>query len=72
MTLPDSARAYLEGDVVAEATAAVPARPSEIDFSTAVTAPYTNQQAFAFSPHLQLPYSWHWIGWSAPIVLRIR
>jgi hypothetical protein len=40
--------------------APVPATPSQIDFSTAVMPPYTNQQAFAFSPHLQLPYSWQW------------
>ena len=32
----------------------------QMDFTVTATAPYTNQQAFAFSPHLQLPYSWQW------------
>jgi hypothetical protein len=40
--------------------APVPATSSQINFSTAVEAPYTNQQVFSFSPHLQLPYSWQW------------
>jgi hypothetical protein len=40
--------------------APVPATPAQMDFSVTATAPYTNQQAFAFSPHLQLPYSWQW------------
>jgi Carboxypeptidase regulatory-like domain/TonB-dependent Receptor Plug Domain len=40
--------------------APVPATSSQIAFPTAVTAPYSNMQAFAFSPHLQLPYSWQW------------
>jgi Carboxypeptidase regulatory-like domain/TonB dependent receptor/TonB-dependent Receptor Plug Domain len=40
--------------------APVPARASQINFSTAVQAPYTNQEVFSFSPHLQLPYSWQW------------
>ncbi len=40
--------------------APVPATPSQIDFLPAVEAPYTNQQVFSFSPHLQLPYSWQW------------
>jgi Carboxypeptidase regulatory-like domain/TonB dependent receptor/TonB-dependent Receptor Plug Domain len=40
--------------------APVPATLSQINFSTAVEAPYTNQQVFSFSPHLQLPYSWQW------------
>ncbi len=40
--------------------ASVPATSTQIDFSTAVEAPYTNTQVFLFSPHLQLPYSWQW------------
>jgi hypothetical protein len=40
--------------------APVPATPSQINFSTTVEPPYTNQQAYSFSPHLQLPYSWQW------------
>ncbi len=40
--------------------APVPATPSQINFSTTVQPPYTNQQAYSFSPHLQLPYSWQW------------
>ena len=40
--------------------APVPATSSQINFSTAVEAPYTNQQVFSFSSHLQLPYSWQW------------
>ena len=40
--------------------APVPASSSQIDFSTTVAAPYTNLQAYAFSPHLPLPYSWQW------------
>ena len=40
--------------------APVPATPSQINVSTTVEAPYTNQQVFSFSPHLQLPYSWQW------------
>jgi Carboxypeptidase regulatory-like domain/TonB dependent receptor/TonB-dependent Receptor Plug Domain len=40
--------------------APVPATPSQLNFSTTVTPPYTNQQAYSFSPHLQLPYSWQW------------
>ncbi len=40
--------------------APVPATSSQIAFPTAVTAPYSNMQAFALSPHLQLPYSWQW------------
>ena len=40
--------------------APVPARASQINFSTAVQAPYTNQEVFSFSPHFQLPYSWQW------------
>jgi hypothetical protein len=40
--------------------APVPATPSQINFSNTVEAPYTNQQAYAFSPHFQLPYSWQW------------
>ena len=40
--------------------APVPATPSQINFSTTVEAPYTNQQAYSFSPHFQLPYSWQW------------
>jgi len=40
--------------------APVPARSSQINLSTTVEAPYTNQQVYSFSPHLQLPYSWQW------------
>jgi hypothetical protein len=40
--------------------APVPATPSQINFSTTVESPYTNQQAYSFSPHFQLPYSWQW------------
>jgi hypothetical protein len=40
--------------------APVPATSSQITFPTAVAASYSNMQAFAFSPHLQLPYSWQW------------
>ena len=40
--------------------APVPATSPQIDFSTAVEAPYANQQVFSFSPHLQLPYSLQW------------
>jgi hypothetical protein len=40
--------------------APVPATSSQINVSTAVQAPYTNQQVFSFAPHLQLPYSWQW------------
>ncbi len=40
--------------------APVPATPSQINFSTTVEPPYTNQQAYSFSPHFQLPYSWQW------------
>jgi Carboxypeptidase regulatory-like domain/TonB dependent receptor/TonB-dependent Receptor Plug Domain len=40
--------------------APVPATPAQINFSTTVEPPYTNQQAYSFSPHLQLPYSWQW------------
>jgi Carboxypeptidase regulatory-like domain/TonB dependent receptor/TonB-dependent Receptor Plug Domain len=40
--------------------APVPATSSQINVSTAVEAPYTNQQVFSFAPHLQLPYSWQW------------
>jgi hypothetical protein len=40
--------------------APVPATSSQINVSTAVAAPYTNQQVFSFAPHLQLPYSWQW------------
>jgi hypothetical protein len=40
--------------------APVPATPSQINFLSTVEAPYTNQQVFSFSPHLQLPYSWQW------------
>jgi hypothetical protein len=40
--------------------APVPATPSQINFSTTVEAPYSNEQAYSFSPHLQLPYSWQW------------
>jgi Carboxypeptidase regulatory-like domain/TonB-dependent Receptor Plug Domain len=40
--------------------APVPALASQVNFSTAVQAPYTNQEVFSFSPHLQLPYSWQW------------
>jgi hypothetical protein len=40
--------------------APVPATPSQINFSTALEPPYTNQQAYSFSPHFQLPYSWQW------------
>jgi Carboxypeptidase regulatory-like domain/TonB dependent receptor len=38
----------------------VPATTSQINFSTAVEAPYTNTQVFSFFPHFQLPYSWQW------------
>jgi hypothetical protein len=40
--------------------APVPATSSQINFLSTVEAPYTNQQVFSFSPHLQLPYSWQW------------
>jgi Carboxypeptidase regulatory-like domain/TonB dependent receptor/TonB-dependent Receptor Plug Domain len=40
--------------------APVPATPSQINFLSTMEAPYTNQQVFSFSPHLQLPYSWQW------------
>ncbi len=40
--------------------ATIPASPSQINFSTTVTSPYTNEQVFAFSPHQQLPYTWQW------------
>jgi hypothetical protein len=40
--------------------APVPATSSQINFSTSVEPPYTNQQAYSFSPHFQLPYSWQW------------
>ena len=40
--------------------APMPATPSQINFSTTVEPPYTNQQAYSFSPHFQLPYSWQW------------
>ncbi len=40
--------------------APVPATPSQLNFSTAVEPPYSNQQTYAFSPHFQLPYSWQW------------
>jgi hypothetical protein len=38
----------------------VPITPSQLDFSTAVTPPYTNTIVYAFSSHLQLPYSFQW------------
>jgi hypothetical protein len=38
----------------------VPATPAQINLATVVASSYSNQQAFSFSPHLQLPYSWQW------------
>lgn len=38
--------------------ASLPITPAQLNFSTAVTAPYTN--VFAFPSHLQLPYTLEW------------
>lgn len=38
----------------------VPITPAQLDFSTTVSAPYTNTTTFAFPQHLQLPYTIQW------------
>ena len=38
----------------------VPITAAQLDFSTAVMAPYTNAAVFAFPQHLQLPYALQW------------
>jgi hypothetical protein len=38
----------------------VPVTPAQLDFSTAVSPPYTGAPVFAFPRHLQLPYALQW------------
>ncbi|SFS13744.1 hypothetical protein SAMN05421771_2384 [Granulicella pectinivorans] len=38
----------------------VPVTPTQLNISTAVSAPYTNTTVFAFPQHLQLPYTIQW------------
>jgi hypothetical protein len=38
----------------------VPVTATQLDFSTAVSAPYTDTTVFAFPQHLQLPYAIQW------------
>lgn len=38
----------------------VPVTAAQLDFSTAVSPPYTNAPVFAFPRHLQLPYALEW------------
>jgi hypothetical protein len=38
----------------------VPVTPTQLAFSTSVSAPYTNTAIFAFPQHLQLPYALQW------------
>lgn len=38
----------------------VPVTPAQLDFSTAVSPPYTSAPVFAFPRHLQLPYALQW------------
>ncbi|MGD0894187.1 MAG: TonB-dependent receptor [Terracidiphilus sp.] len=38
----------------------VPVTPTQLDFSTAVSLPYTSAPVFAFPRHLQLPYALQW------------
>jgi hypothetical protein len=40
--------------------ASVPVTTAQLDFSTAVAAPYTNTAVFLFPQHLQLPYAVQW------------
>ncbi|WP_187143381.1 carboxypeptidase-like regulatory domain-containing protein [Terriglobus albidus] len=38
----------------------VPVTPAQLDFSATPPGPYINTAAFAFPPHLQLPYALQW------------
>ncbi len=38
----------------------VPVTAAQLDFSPTPSAPYTNTLAFAFPPHMQLPFTWQW------------
>jgi len=40
--------------------APVPVTPGQLDFYTAISAPYKNAPVFAFPQHLQLPYAIQW------------
>jgi len=38
----------------------IPATATQLDFTTAVAAPYTTASVFDFPQHLSSPYSWQW------------
>jgi hypothetical protein len=41
-------------------SAPIPVTPSQLDFQVSAEPPYTGSSIFAFSPHLQLPYTLQW------------
>ena len=41
-------------------SAPVPVTPQQLDFQVSAAPPYTASSIFAFSPHLQLPYTLEW------------
>jgi hypothetical protein len=41
-------------------SAPIPVTPNQLDFQVSPAPPYTSSSVFAFSPHLQLPYTLQW------------